>query len=334
MKSDMSEHENRILAARIIGIIFIIVETFIYVGFLIADFSDAGRQWLEECVTDTWLSHIVINSKPLGVNISDELKYLGIVLCFLTAAVLAAIRKKAVSILIAIAMFFTGVADYFLLLGDNYLPGVISFFVVQAFYLAVIVIVKLRFAEPERQVKTLEVFISDEETEAIEAKKKGYRSDNIKVAEKEKNGTVYREITKTKAGDKEKEKAFSIIATTILLRIALGLVAAYILHRLLKGDFLLMAAVTAYALSFASNVTRCGFALKRGREQINMPVFFVGLVLFVLCDINVAVFNLDSIADITSEIFISIRNISANLMWLFYLPAQVLIVCSCRNCEK
>ena len=81
--------------------LFISIESFIYVCFLVLDI-------------------ISINSKYI--------KYLGIILCFIYC--LNNKNKYRIT-----AMFFTVIADYFLLIKDDYyLVGVLSFIIVQALY--------------------------------------------------------------------------------------------------------------------------------------------------------------------------------------------------------
>lgn len=57
-------------------------------------------------------------------------------------------------------------------------------------------------------------------------------------------------------------------------------------------------------------------------------MFLIGLLLFLICDINVLIFNLGSYISINSEMFAILQNASTILMWTFYLPSQVLIVLS------
>lgn len=57
-------------------------------------------------------------------------------------------------------------------------------------------------------------------------------------------------------------------------------------------------------------------------------IFAIGMVLFLLCDINVGVFNMGDFVDINSHVFTNIYEFSTIGMWLFYLPAQVLLAIS------
>lgn len=61
-----------------------------------------------------------------------------------------------------------------------------------------------------------------------------------------------------------------------------------------------------------------------GRERI----FGLGMALFLLCDINVAFFNMGRFLELTGGVAGMLVEAGALLMWAFYLPAQVLIVIS------
>lgn len=66
-------------------------------------------------------------------------------------------------------------------------------------------------------------------------------------------------------------------------------------------------------------VTACGFFSPLPR--LNRRLVCIGMILFLLCDIHVALFNM-LVADNPYFPF------AAFLMWFFYLPAQVLLSCS------
>lgn len=61
-----------------------------------------------------------------------------------------------------------------------------------------------------------------------------------------------------------------------------------------------------------------------GRERL----FGIGMALFLLCDINVALFNMGRFLELTGGMAGLLVAAGALLMWAFYLPAQVLIVIS------
>lgn len=66
---------------------------------------------------------------------------------------------------------------------------------------------------------------------------------------------------------------------------------------------------------------------KADKGSIKIYFVWVGLILFLLCDINVAMFNIlpkDGI----------LYAMATNLMWVFYLPSQVLLALSSRRKNK
>ena len=94
-----------------------------------------------------------------------------------------------------------------------------------------------------------------------------------------------------------------------------------------------------YGISFVWNILLLAVKIinhNTDRTQENTKVcefphpvmFLIGLLLFLICDINVLIFNLGSYISINSETFVILQNASTILMWTFYLPSQVLIVLS------
>lgn len=94
-----------------------------------------------------------------------------------------------------------------------------------------------------------------------------------------------------------------------------------------------------YGISFVWNILFLAVKIinhNTDRTQKNTKVcefphpvmFLIGLLLFLICDINVLIFNLGSYISINSETFVILQNASTILMWTFYLPSQVLIVLS------
>lgn len=57
-------------------------------------------------------------------------------------------------------------------------------------------------------------------------------------------------------------------------------------------------------------------------------VFACGMILFLLCDINVGLFNLGDFILIDGAWFRKLYSFSSIAMWMFYLPSQVLITLS------
>lgn len=104
----------------------------------------------------------------------------------------------------------------------------------------------------------------------------------------------------------------------LALRIILFAAALILLWKLNLLSWL-NALVSFYFTNFACNVIQ-SFGTDR-------RLFSLGLVLFICCDICVGIFNLPRLSGT------GIYGFAAFCMWLFYLPAQVLIVLSGRRCE-
>ena len=139
------------------------------------------------------------------------------------------------------------------------------------------------------------------------------------------------------------------LAYSVAIRIGIAFLAAFILEHTgliypgySRKDQIILFLGLLYAISFFGNVIRhaCNIfshkkAAKTGDVQ-NKPkclfkypvLFMIGLMLFVLCDINVLIFNLYRFMDISSSWYSTLYLISSVLMWAFYLPSQVLIVLS------
>ncbi|MGB8452582.1 MAG: lysoplasmalogenase family protein [Anaerocolumna sp.] len=66
----------------------------------------------------------------------------------------------------------------------------------------------------------------------------------------------------------------------------------------------------------------------------NQILYAQGMVLFLLCDINVGLFNLSDFQSINSHWFMSLYKFSTIAMWMFYLPAQVAISLSVQSPAK
>lgn len=90
--------------------------------------------------------------------------------------------------------------------------------------------------------------------------------------------------------------------------------------------FDMLSQLNALAAFYFTGFT-CSVVQSFGLESKQGKLFGLGLVLFLCCDICVGVFNLPQLADTR------IYNFAGIGMWLFYLPAQVLIVLSGRRCE-
>lgn len=67
------------------------------------------------------------------------------------------------------------------------------------------------------------------------------------------------------------------------------------------------------------------------KEDRSNALFALGMIFFVLCDVNVGLFNLSTYLDLSATVAIPIIRISSLFMWFFYAPSQALIALSTRN---
>ncbi len=109
--------------------------------------------------------------------------------------------------------------------------------------------------------------------------------------------------------------------------VARAAVAAALLITLgvLTGLNFLLVEVAIYIVMLAGNLADAVFICVRKGRTLNGMLFAVGLFLFLCCDICVGFHN-------GSMVGISLTEAQANviqyLIWIFYLPSQVLIACS------
>lgn len=82
-----------------------------------------------------------------------------------------------------------------------------------------------------------------------------------------------------------------------------------------------------YFCFFLCNAVTAGRCLGDEKKRSRF-LFFLGLVLFLLCDINVGLYNMGDYVGEVSGWLEALYRLSGNLMWTFYLPSQVLLVLS------
>lgn len=113
-----------------------------------------------------------------------------------------------------------------------------------------------------------------------------------------------------------------LLAGIILVSAGAALCAAFWASG--RSAAILYVACGIYAVLILS-VTAATFLYKQGRPGDICSR--TGMLLFICCDINVAIFN-------TAEAGTSLYNVSAPLMWTFYLPAQILLALSALPDKK
>lgn len=120
------------------------------------------------------------------------------------------------------------------------------------------------------------------------------------------------------------------------IRLACSAAGAVFLSGLAGGDRLLTAVVCFYGISFVGNIVHIVVSIVRSHTGAIKPpclfakpgLFATGLILFLLCDINVLIYNLNGYAGAGAGVPVWLVNAASILMWVFYLPSQIMIVLS------
>jgi hypothetical protein len=121
-------------------------------------------------------------------------------------------------------------------------------------------------------------------------------------------------------------------ADKAVMRFLLQIVLAAVVCLLLwLGDVPMEALLVISVFYFVCIVTNVFFAvrvaLRKTVDKRNV-IFAIGMVLFLLCDINVGVFNMAGFIALPDSVYRSLYTLSSILMWTFYAPSQVIITLS------
>ncbi len=102
----------------------------------------------------------------------------------------------------------------------------------------------------------------------------------------------------------------------------------------IEVDFLICVTVF-YFINFVSNLVLLGFLHRKKHQYLNCPVhltrFFVGMILFILCDVSVGFYNLSYYVNLNYNAYETVVLIASYGMWGFYLPGQVGIALSTKK---
>lgn len=110
-------------------------------------------------------------------------------------------------------------------------------------------------------------------------------------------------------------------ALLLILIFMYGIINSFIV----KIDFLIVIgfyyAITLLT-SFIKSIKACKYKIY---PSPNRYMIVMAMILFLLCDINVFLYNLIDFIPLSAQAGKTIYNISSISMWLFYLPSQVLL---------
>lgn len=199
-----------------------------------------------------YISFISVEIFKIETKISmNSIKYISIVFCFLITLISKEniINKRDIKLL-QIGMFFTLIADLFLVILDYHIAGVITFAIVQMIY-----------------------------------------------------------ITRYTEG-----KSSYIIKGLIGGFISISIIYFVINRYVIKFEYLILIGFFYAICIFISILKSIEARKKNTYPKPNKNMIIWGMILFALCDLNVALARIESI-----------HNISSSLIWIFYLPSQVLL---------
>lgn len=219
---------------------YIVLQLFLYVSFMSLD---------------------ILNSE--GYKLSNILKFSSIILCFLYVCLTGKVRsnKRDTNILL-LAMFFTVISDWFILIKDSYNLGLITFILVQSMYL-----VRIHLYNNLKSI--LIAFIR-----------------NLLI---------------------------SIFVILIVIKVDIE-----------PEVILILSLAIVYLVTFIFNILDTTILYIKIRRK-DVFLFLLGLILFILCDINVGLFNLTNYIQMNPFIYDKIYPFVFLGMWFFYLPSQVIL---------
>ena len=239
MEKQSNRHNKGIETA--ITTAFLLIELLIYIAFMYLDISQ----------TKTY-------------SFSSNLKFIGIILCFLFS--LNRFSKgtdQTDKYILRGALIFTVISDLFILIIDHYTLGILTFCIVQLLYL-------IRLCRWRNQL-------------------------GIK-------GSLWKYLNRNLF-------AFGVLCILLSYKMKLGL---------------LVVLSILYFVSIVLNVFDSVWIAFKSKTRKTI-IFAFGMVVFLLCDINVLLFNLNGFVTIEGVWFSRIYAFATIAMWMFYLPAQVVI---------
>lgn len=129
-----------------------------------------------------------------------------------------------------------------------------------------------------------------------------------------------------------KAQSTAVYFSTVFFIIVLGFLALGIF---IKSLDILIPAALFYSICLITSVYRAIYACRSGLfPSPNRYLIAVGMICFLFCDINVALFNISKILGAASGSLHNIADISSSLMWFFYLPSQVMLALSGYDFKK
>lgn len=124
---------------------------------------------------------------------------------------------------------------------------------------------------------------------------------------------------------KRRLRVFTLYLRRLGLQLGIAVfVSLLVLFAGVAPDCLLIASVFYFICIVTNTINAVSLACSDLHHKSNL-LYGIGMLLFLLCDINVGLFNLSGFIAMPDAIYSIIYAYSSILMWTFYAPAQVLI---------
>jgi hypothetical protein len=132
----------------------------------------------------------------------------------------------------------------------------------------------------------------------------------------------------------KKEESRYTFLLRFLYRLAGQLGIAFVVCLILQSfnvtlEGLLIASVFYFICILTNVIIALNISLHNIKDK-GMLIFAIGMGFFLLCDINVGLFNLSGFISLPEGIYQRTYSVSSILMWTFYAPSQVLIAISTK----
>lgn len=135
--------------------------------------------------------------------------------------------------------------------------------------------------------------------------------------------------------NKQGRKSFlSKLTHRVILQLIVSAMIYLILYWIGSNlDFLLIISVFYFVCIVSNTISAISLAIHNPFNKNNL-LFAVGMGLFLLCDINVGIFNMSGFLSLQSNLYGILYSASSILMWTFYAPSQVLISLSTSKLDN
>ena len=265
-------------------IIFVLLQTILYVSFLILDISKKS------------------------ISLSNEIKFLIIILCFCFAFFSKRNASKGILFCLKAGLFFTVISDLCILILDYYIYGVMTFIIVQQLY-------GVRISLNKYNQNSINQNSINQNNNQNNNQNRDYPNNNNHISKKESSDLV-----------------LSIIIR-FLLQVLLAGAICFLLQSLGVVLETLLVISVFYFICILTNTVRALWAMFHSPPNSGIFLFAIGMFLFLLCDINVGLFNLTGFISLPKDVYNAVYSISSLLMWTFYAPSQVLIALSTQKLD-